>query len=146
MITLKSIVEFKNVNDLLKSKNLYNNVGYWLKLFLTSAFLEVFHAAFKLVRSNPFLNFVQIFTRLLVVVLMIGYFESSKNCVGVLIVCLAWSITEVIRYFYYALNILGCVPYILTWLRLVLFYFIFIIISLFVSDIRCSLGFIQLEF
>ena len=115
------MIEFKNINDLLKSKGLFNNVNYWLTVFLTTAFLEVFHAAFKLVRSNPVLNFVQIFTRLLVVVVMMGYFEPSKNSIGVLIVCLAWSITEVIRYLYYALNILGFVPYILTWLRFVYF-------------------------
>ncbi len=40
---------------------------------------------------------------------------------GVLLVCFAWSVTEVVRYSYYAFNILGFVPYLLTWCRYSLF-------------------------
>lgn len=39
--------------------------------------------------------------------------------------CLSWSITEIIRYSYYASNLTGGVPYFLTWLRYTTFYVLY---------------------
>jgi very-long-chain (3R)-3-hydroxyacyl-CoA dehydratase len=138
----QSILGYKTKDDLFKAKLIFKNSGLWLKIFQTLALLEVVHAALKLVRSNPFLNFLQIVSRLVVVWGIVNLFPTvsvfrtdnyfihlkeylsnlkSKECVGVLMICFAWSITEIVRYSYYALNILDCVPYILTWLRYSLF-------------------------
>lgn len=40
---------------------------------------------------------------------------------GLPLALIAWSITEVIRYLYYALNLLGAVPYLLVWCRYTFF-------------------------
>lgn len=121
LITHKSLLAFKTSDDLLRSRDLYKNVGFWLKLFQSLAVLEVLHAALKLVRSNPLLTGLQVLSRVAVVWAIIHVFDASKQCAGVFIVCLAWSITEVVRYSYYAFNILGFVPYFLTWCRYSLF-------------------------
>lgn len=36
---------------------------------------------------------------------------------GLPLALIAWSITEIIRYFYYFTNLIGIVPHILVWLR-----------------------------
>ena len=79
IICHKSLLQYRTSDDLLKSKNLYNNVSYWLRLFQSLALLEVLHAALKLVRSNPFLNFIQILSRLLVVWVIMGLFEPVSK-------------------------------------------------------------------
>jgi hypothetical protein len=81
LITHQCLLEFKNGDDLLKSKNLYNRVSFWLRLFQTLALLEVFHAALKLVRSNPFLNLLQILSRCVVVWAIMGLFEPVCSIV-----------------------------------------------------------------
>lgn len=42
---------------------------------------------------------------------------DGKISPGLPLALLAWSITEIIRYSYYTLNIINSVPYILIWLR-----------------------------
>jgi very-long-chain (3R)-3-hydroxyacyl-CoA dehydratase len=83
IICHKSLLEYRTSEDLLKSKNLYNNVSYWLRLFQSLALLEVLHAAFKLVRSNPFLTFIQILSRLLVVWIIMGLFEPVRRIISI---------------------------------------------------------------
>jgi len=36
---------------------------------------------------------------------------------GLPLALIAWSITEIIRYFYYFTNLIGFVPYMLLWMR-----------------------------
>ncbi|ETN87199.1 tyrosine phosphatase-like protein, PTPLA, partial [Necator americanus] len=46
---------------------------------------------------------------------------EARQSVGVPMFLVAWSVTEVIRYSFYALGLLSAVPFFLTWLRYTLF-------------------------
>jgi very-long-chain (3R)-3-hydroxyacyl-CoA dehydratase len=99
------------------SRNLYANVETYLLIFQTAALLEVLHAATGLVRSNAVLVFLQVLSRLLVVWAVAYPFPASRNCVGILVVCIAWPLAEIVRYIYYAMNILNVMPYCVAWCR-----------------------------
>lgn len=115
------MLTWKKNDDVMKSKNIYLNVEFFLQIFQTAALLEVVHAATGLVRSNPVLVFLQVLSRILVVWLVMFTFEPSRNSIGTLICCIAWPIAEVTRYMYYALNILDRNSGVLTWCRYSLF-------------------------
>ncbi|KAK6010171.1 tyrosine phosphatase-like protein, PTPLA [Ostertagia ostertagi] len=42
---------------------------------------------------------------------------EARESIGVPMLLLAWSVTEVVRYSYYALGLFNAVPYFLTWIR-----------------------------
>jgi hypothetical protein len=46
---------------------------------------------------------------------------KSHLSIGVPMLLIAWSITEVIRYSFYALNLINAVPYLLIWMRYIFF-------------------------
>ncbi|KAI1716441.1 protein tyrosine phosphatase-like protein, PTPLA domain-containing protein [Ditylenchus destructor] len=46
---------------------------------------------------------------------------ESRASIGVPMLLVAWSITEVVRYSFYALNLLKAVPHVLTWMRYTFF-------------------------
>lgn len=116
-VTLQTAASWKSKEDALKSKNLYINVETLLLIFQSAALLEVAHAAVRLVRSNPMLTLVQVLSRLLVVWIVFFWIKAPRESVGVIMVCICWSIAEITRYAYYALNLLGMVPYFMTWIR-----------------------------
>uniref|UniRef100_A0A183C0U8 Very-long-chain (3R)-3-hydroxyacyl-CoA dehydratase n=1 Tax=Globodera pallida TaxID=36090 RepID=A0A183C0U8_GLOPA len=100
---------------------LYKNVELQLKIFQTAAILEIVHSLVGLVRSPVFTTVVQVFSRVTVLWLILDTIETSRVSVGVPMLLLAWSITEVVRYSFYALNLLNSVPYALTWMRYTFF-------------------------
>lgn len=75
-VTVKTALDWKNQSDVLNSKNLYKNNEFLLQIFQTAALLEVVHAAIGIVRSNPFLVFVQVLSRLAVVWLVAFPFQD----------------------------------------------------------------------
>ncbi|XP_050464634.1 very-long-chain (3R)-3-hydroxyacyl-CoA dehydratase 2 [Cataglyphis hispanica] len=88
-------------------------------IFQNAAVLEIIHAAIGIVSSNVITTTLQVFSRVMVVVGVIlatpdSYAAASP---GLPLALIAWSITEIIRYFYYFANLTGIVPYILVWLR-----------------------------
>ncbi|KAF5287979.1 hypothetical protein FQR65_LT12156 [Abscondita terminalis] len=97
--------------------SLYDSLKCTLIIFQNAAVLEIFHAIFKLVPSSPIITVQQVFSRVLVVcgVLMTSY--DARSSVGLPLALTAWSITEIIRYMYYTLNLINMVPQILVWLR-----------------------------
>jgi len=95
----------------------YLNTEFFLHIFQTAALLEVVHAAVGMVRSNPILTLLQVLSRLLVVWIVMFFFEESRNCVGTVIVCVVWPLAEITRYMFYALNILDKNNSLLTWCR-----------------------------
>jgi very-long-chain (3R)-3-hydroxyacyl-CoA dehydratase len=143
--TLTTVVEYQSTTEFFTSKNVYKNVQFPLKVFQSLAIIEVFHALFKLVKTNPVLSFMQTFAKLIIVWLIIDKFTAviilflltkmkyeindkepiaivkAENSVGVILACLAWSIGEVPRYLYYVLNILDYTPYFVTWIRFYMF-------------------------
>jgi len=100
---------------------IWQNVSDIVKLFQTLAIMEVAHGALGLVRSNPVVAFQQCFGRLNIIWLILELLPTSRLSIGVLLVLFAWTITELIRYPTYALNLLGMSPYFLTWLRYTFF-------------------------
>ena len=95
------------------------------------AVLEVFHALFKWVKSPVGSTIAQVASRLLVVAMIdilkgsfmvVTLFGSIQNIppyakAGVLIVSLAWSITELVRYSLYFLSLFNIQPGWLLWMR-----------------------------
>lgn len=93
----------------------------------TLAVIEIFNSLVGLVRSPLFTTFTQVLSRLLLVWGIHQYLPNSPAnfhwCYITL--CLSWSITEIIRYSYYASNLTGGVPYFLIWLRYTTFYVLY---------------------
>ncbi|KXT12574.1 hypothetical protein AC579_2099 [Pseudocercospora musae] len=85
----------------------------------TLAGLEVVHAAIGLVRAPLFTTLMQVSSRFLLVWFIAYPFPATTSLSPAYSSMLvAWSITEVIRYSYFALNLLhGNVPSFLIWLR-----------------------------
>lgn len=60
---------------------------------------------------------MQVCLRGTVACIIIPMSTAAQNSIGLPVALHAWAVTEVIRYSYYTLNLLGYVPYLLTWLR-----------------------------
>lgn len=78
---------------------------------------QILHAATNIVPSNVLITLFQVFSRVLVVCGVLLATPTGPTSPGLPLALVAWSITEVIRYLYYALNLLGTVPYLLVWCR-----------------------------
>ena len=100
------------------------------------AVLEIFHAILKWVKSPIGSTIAQVASRLLVVFVVdahmcdisltqsIGvysYNASLSMAIGILIVSLAWSITEMIRFSFYFLSLFNLQPRWLLWMRYTFF-------------------------
>ena len=90
-----------------------------------AAILEIGHVAIGWVKSPLFTTSIQVFSRLFVLVLinivptdeLIGFFGIT----GVLLVTIAWGVTEIVRYGYYLSSLLDKEKEWLTFLRYTLF-------------------------
>ncbi|KAF7633037.1 Very-long-chain [Meloidogyne graminicola] len=65
--------------------------------------------------------FQVVFLRVTVVWFILHKVASSRLSVGLPMLLTAWSVTEVIRYSFYALNLINAVPWILIWMRYTFF-------------------------
>ncbi|CAF0738752.1 unnamed protein product [Adineta ricciae] len=119
--TFKRVLSYKSVQDLGECYGLWNSIEIPLKICQTAAFLEVFHAMFGLVRSNPMIVLIQIISRVFLVWGVANYIPHAQHTTGIFLAVTAWSITEIIRYAYYALNLLQISPQWLTWCRYTFF-------------------------
>ncbi|PAA93994.1 hypothetical protein BOX15_Mlig002296g2, partial [Macrostomum lignano] len=101
----------------------YPSVTTLLQLFQTAAVLEIVHSAVRLVRSPVFTTAIQVFSRVLLVwgILYTVPDPSVTESIGCMLLIIAWSVTEVMRYGYYALNLIGFRPFPLLWARYSLF-------------------------
>lgn len=90
-----------------------------------AAALEILHAALKWVSSPVFTTFIQVFSRIFVLVwinlLPKDVLIEIGGVNGVVLVTIAWSITEIIRYSFYFCSLLGKEVYPLTWMRYTFF-------------------------
>ncbi|KAL2312730.1 putative very-long-chain (3R)-3-hydroxyacyl-CoA dehydratase [Schizosaccharomyces pombe] len=104
-ITKDTAVVFHETNTLVR----------WVQ---TLAIAEVFHSIFGLVSSSPLTTIIQVASRIYLVWGVCYPFsyviEGSPIYLSMII---AWSITEIIRYAFYAFNLNGDIPAFLTWLR-----------------------------
>ena len=90
------------------------------------AALEVLHVLFRLVRSPLPTTLMQVSSRLILVWAIVARFPSTHLNPFYTTMVFAWSLTEVLRYTYYALSLMGAqVPPVLTWLRYTTFYVLY---------------------
>ena len=84
--------------------------------FQALAILEILNVLLGVVRANFSTTFVQVFSRLQV--LLIHYMiQEARECSGQYYMLLAWCLVEVVRYSYLAMHVWGVSFYPLTWLR-----------------------------
>ena len=121
---------------------LYSDIELSVKVFQTAAVLEVVHAAVGLVKTNPMLAMFQVSSRVFVVWAILDAVPESRLCRGLPLLLIAWIITEMIRYSFYAVGLLGTSLYFITWLRFISFYiYIFPLESWSVIILRYTLFF-----
>lgn len=89
------------------------------------AILEIVHTILKWVKSPVGSTAAQVFSRVLVVVL-IDFFHYNGTTqpiteTGILIVSIAWGITELVRYSFYFLSLFQIQPKWLLWMRYTFF-------------------------
>ncbi|KAF2113054.1 tyrosine phosphatase-like protein [Lophiotrema nucula] len=97
----------------------YEESEEWVRLVQTGAVLEVVHSLTGVVRAPLLTTLMQVSSRLLLTWGIAHPFpETTKYNPAFSSMLLAWSITEVIRYSYFAFSLSGVgVPAFLTWLR-----------------------------
>lgn len=85
------------------------------------AVLEIFHVLLKWVKSPLVSTTVQVFSRLLVLLLVnifiLNHADSLVFNIGLITVSFAWSITELVRYSLYFLSLFDKQPAALIWMR-----------------------------
>jgi len=105
---------------------LYNSIHSPLKLFQSLAVFEIFHCILGLVRSPVMVTTQQVFSRLF---LVWGICAGSSNAVqgdwAFAMMLTAWTITEIVRYLYYACNLYDVVPAVLIWCRYTFFFVLY---------------------
>ncbi|KAG2015992.1 protein tyrosine phosphatase [Coprinopsis cinerea AmutBmut pab1-1] len=110
---------------LARATTAYARIGEKTTFVQSFAILEVLHAVLGWVRSPVVTTTMQVSSRLFLVWGITAQFaETHSNPIYASMV-LAWSVTEVIRYTFYALNLLGTSSQILLWLRYTTFYVLY---------------------
>ncbi|CAB4067219.1 HACD [Lepeophtheirus salmonis] len=96
---------------------LYPRISLVLKIFQTGALLEIIHAAIKIVKSNVVIVACQVYSRIMVLWLILVMFQITQTKLALSLLLFAWTTTEIIRYSFYALNLLGTHSQMVTYLR-----------------------------
>ncbi|PRP81633.1 hypothetical protein PROFUN_01140 [Planoprotostelium fungivorum] len=103
-----------------RTDNLYPSIAEPLNIFQGAAILEVFHSLFGLVSSPILTTAIQIASRVLLIAVAHAA-PQVQSSVFITIMATSWSITEIVRYLFYVLNLYKAVPRFLLWLRYSLF-------------------------
>lgn len=103
----------------------YAGVGDFAKWTQTIALLEIVHAAAGVVRAPILTTGMQVASRLLLVWPVIDVFPALATSPAYSSMLVAWSVTEVVRYSYFVLNLSGYQPALVTWLRYNTFYILY---------------------
>lgn len=104
-------------SGLRKTTSLWDYIGPTVVIFQNAALLEIVHAATGIVRSNVLLTTFQVLSRVMVVCGVLLATPNAIYSLGLPLALFAWSITEIIRYAFYGLNLLNVVPQLLVFLR-----------------------------
>ncbi|MCL4133401.1 UNVERIFIED_CONTAM: hypothetical protein GTU68_005624 [Idotea baltica] len=83
--------------------------------------LQIVHVMVGFVRSSVVTTAVQVYSRVFILWPICHLVEASQMSKGIPLILIAWSVTEMIRYSFYFLNILKMAPYFLIYLRYTLF-------------------------
>ncbi|KAL9943284.1 hypothetical protein D7B24_006286 [Verticillium nonalfalfae] len=100
-------------------------VGDWTRWTQTMAGMEVLHALLGVVRSPVPTTLMQVLSRYLLVWGVVWPFPWLARSPFYTSMLLAWSVTEVIRYSYFALTLSGLQPKALVWLRYNTFFLLY---------------------
>ena len=100
---------------------MYEEVKDTLRLLLLIPYLEVIHAVLGFVKSNPIPTFFQVTMRAFVFIAVCDRYKLVQTSIQFPTMVLVWNMSEVIRYSYYATNLIGIPFEVLTWLRYTLF-------------------------
>ncbi|TXG73996.1 hypothetical protein EZV62_002575 [Acer yangbiense] len=95
----------------------YASAGEIICLLQASSFLEVVHGAIGIVPSGVLFPLMQWGGRTFVLLTIVRKIDEVQELPSVFITFVAWSLSEVIRYPYYALNCIGNCPSWITYLR-----------------------------
>ncbi|KAJ2771602.1 hypothetical protein IWQ57_002143 [Coemansia nantahalensis] len=106
---------------------LFGRIGLPLIWVQTGAALEVVHALTGLVRSGAFTVLMQVYSRLLLVwgALYLFDYPEVRASYALVLMVVAWSVTECVRYSHYALTLLDINLSALVYLRYTLFYVLY---------------------
>lgn len=97
---------------------IYAAVERRLQFAQTAAFMEILHSILGFVRSPISTTLPQITGRLYITWGILWSFREAQSHVLLTSLIISWSITEVIRYFFFAMKeTFGFAPYWLLWLR-----------------------------
>lgn len=118
LIFLKAFLHISVKNSF---SDLYNEVEFWLKVSQTAALLELLHSMTGIVRSSIFTALPQVASRLFLVWFILDPLlmkdEVAKASIGFPMLLFAWSLTEIVRYSFYACTLLDATAYPLQWCR-----------------------------
>ncbi|GAW19097.1 hypothetical protein ANO14919_085810 [Xylariales sp. No.14919] len=103
----------------------YPAVGEFCMWTQTLAGMEVLHSLFGVVRAPLFTTFMQVFSRYAIVWGITDLFPQLGASPAYSSMLVAWSVTEVIRYSYFALTLSGWQPSALHWLRYHAFFILY---------------------
>ncbi|KAI0769733.1 tyrosine phosphatase-like protein [Trametes elegans] len=103
----------------------YAHVGKQTAFVQSFAALEVLHVLLGWVRSPLVTTLIQVASRLYLVWGITYWFSETHTNPLYASMVLSWSLTEVVRYSFYAFNLLGREPAVLLWLRYTLFYVLY---------------------
>ncbi|ORY35016.1 tyrosine phosphatase-like protein [Naematelia encephala] len=99
----------------------YKNLGWWTKVTQSLAVLEIVHSATGIVRSPFLTTAMQVASRLWTVWGIVEPVPETHSNPLFTTMLFAWSVTEVIRYSFYALSILNIDVGAINWLRFTTF-------------------------
>lgn len=129
--SLWSVVLFNTLflSLLLGQPLLFDKTHLILTAVQSCAVVEIYNSVTGVVKSPVLTTVPQVLSRLLItwgIMILLPYSPANHHW-SYITLNLAWSITEVVRYSYYAANLRDpdAVPYWLTWLRYSLFYVLY---------------------
>ncbi|KAK9463625.1 tyrosine phosphatase-like protein [Lipomyces oligophaga] len=106
------------IMPILGPENVAGGVCDFARYVQTGAVLEIVHSAIGLVRSPIFTTVMQVFSRLLLTWGVTWLFpRSGAKTLAFSTMLICWSITEIIRYSFYASSLRGSPSKWLVWLR-----------------------------
>jgi very-long-chain (3R)-3-hydroxyacyl-CoA dehydratase len=108
-----------------RASTAYDKVGEQTAWVQTLAVLEIAHALLGLVRSSIETTVMQVFSRLVLVWGIAERYDVARTNPLYALMVFAWSLTEVIRYIFYATSLITKPPYLLVYLRYTTFYILY---------------------
>lgn len=96
------LVLLRLVQAVVRGQAVYDAVQLPLKVFQTGAVLEIVHAATRLIRSSPMTTAFQVGSRLMLVWGVVEPVVAVRAVPQFTTMVLAWSLTEIPRYFYFS--------------------------------------------